>query len=113
MNCFDSVSNPDDTDTEIESHNSSEYFSGNAETKCQDKVTSDQFKSAILDEYKEFLSGIGKLEGEINITVKQKTVPYVTPVCRVAQSLQEPLKREFDKLIKQVIIVPFRNRQTI
>ena len=51
---FYSVSNTGDIDTEIESHNSSEYFSGNAETKCQDKVTSYQFKTAILQECKEY-----------------------------------------------------------
>ena len=87
-------------------HNSSEYFSGNAETKCQDKVTSDLFKTTILDGYKELFSGIGKLEGEINITLKPNVVPYVASVYRVAHPLQEPLKQELDKLIKQGIIVP-------
>ena len=33
MNCFDSVSNTGDIDTEIESCDSSEYFSGNTENK--------------------------------------------------------------------------------
>ena len=60
----------------------------------------------MLDEYKELFSGIGKPKGEINITLKPNVVPYVVPVCRVAHSLQEPLKQELDRLIKQGIIVP-------
>ena len=63
VNHFDSVSNTGDIDTEIESHNSSKYFSDNAETKCQDKVTTDQFKTVILDEYKELFSRIGETKG--------------------------------------------------
>ena len=110
VNCFDSVSNTGDIDTEIESHNSTEYFSGNAEAICQEKVTSDQFKTAIFDEYKELFFKIGKLEGQINITLKPNTVPYVAPVCRVAHSLQKPLKQELDKLIKTKNNCPFKNR---
>ena len=52
VNCFDSVSNTGDIDTEIKSCDSPEYFSGIAEAKCQNKVSSYQFKTAILDEYK-------------------------------------------------------------
>ena len=100
------LSNTGDIDTEIESCDSSEYFSDNAETKYQDKVTSDYLKTAILDGYKEIFSGIGKLEDEINITLKSNAVPYVAPVWIVAHSLQEQLKQELDKLIKEGIIVP-------
>ena len=48
---------------------------------------------------------MGKLEGEINITLKPNVAPYVAPVCSVTHSLQELLKQELYKLIKQRIIV--------
>ena len=41
--------------------------------KCQDKLASDHFKTVILNEYKELFSGIGKLDSEINITLKAKS----------------------------------------
>ena len=44
----------------------------------------------ILNEYKEPFQGIGKLAGEIKITLKANAIPYVAPECRVAHSLQEP-----------------------
>ena len=105
VNCFDSLNNTCDMHTEIKSCNSSECLSGNAETKCQDKVTKDRFKTAIIEVYKELFFRIGKLEGEINITFMPNMVPYVVLVCRVAHSLQEPLKQELDKLTKPGIIV--------
>ena len=52
------------------------------------------------------LQGIEKLEGEINITLKPNAIPYVAPVHRVAHSLQEPLKKELDRLVQEDIIVP-------
>ena len=59
----------------------------------------------ILNEYKELFQGIRKLEGEINITLKSNTIPYVAPVCRVAHSPQEPLKKELDRLVQEGITV--------
>ena len=61
--------------------------------KCQDKLVSDHFKTVILTEYREMFSGIGKLDGEINITLESNVVPCVAPMRRVAHSLQEPLKK--------------------
>ena len=106
VNFFDSVSNTGDKDTKIKTCDSSEYFSGNAENKCQDKVTSDQLKTAIIRKVQRTVFWKGKLEGEINITLKPNMVPCVAPVCRMAHSLQEPFKQELDKLIKQGIVVP-------
>ena len=77
-----------------------------AKLMCQDKVSSDHFKTVILNEYKELLSGIGKLDSEINILLKANAVLYVAPVQKVAHSLQELLKNELDKPVKHGIIVP-------
>ena len=38
--------------------------------------------------------------------MKPNAIPYVAPVCRVAYSLQEPLKKELDRLGQEGIIVP-------
>ena len=59
----------------------------------------------ILNKYKELFQGIGKLEGEINITLKPNSMPYVVPVHRVARSLQESLKKELNRLVQEGIIV--------
>ena len=58
----------------------------------------------ILYEYKELFQGIGKL-GEINITLKPNAIPYVAPVHSVVHSLQEPFKKELEKLVKESITV--------
>ena len=59
----------------------------------------------ILNKHKELFQGIGKLDGEIHITVKPNVLPYVVPVHRVAHSLQEPLKKELDRSVQEGIIV--------
>ena len=112
LNCFDSMKHvsqcngiSDGDETEISSHES-EYFVGKPNGKCQIRQNSDNFKLVILNEYKELFQGIGKLEGEINITLKPNAIPYVAPVCRVAHSLQESLKKELDRLVQEGIIVP-------
>ena len=85
-------------ETEISCHES-EYFVGKPDEKCQEKTNSDNVKLVILNEYKELFQSIGKLEGEINITLKPNAIPYVTPVCRVVHSLLEHLKKELDRLV--------------
>ena len=67
----------------------------------------DYFKTVILNEYKELYSGIGKLDGEINITQKASAVWSVAPVWRVGHYPSRTVKNELDKLVKQGIIVPF------
>ena len=56
------------------------YFTGKTDRKYQDKLASDHFKTVILNENKELFSGIGKLDGEIKITLKSNAVLYAAPV---------------------------------
>ena len=100
---YSGISEADETEV---SSCESEYFVGKPDEKCQDKTISDNFKLVVLNEYKELFQGIGKLEGEINISLKPNAIPYVAPVCRIAHSPQEPLKKELDRLVQEGIIVP-------
>ena len=70
INCFDSLNSVSNNENEANNHDSIDYFTGKTDVKCQDKLASDHFKAVILNEYKELFSGIGKLDGEINITLK-------------------------------------------
>ena len=110
VNCFDSMKHVSqcneicETDeTDLPNHES-EYFTGKPNEKYQNKTNPGHFKLLILNEYKELFQGIGKFEGEINITLKPNAIPHVAPVCRMAHSLKEPLKRELDRLVKKGII---------
>ena len=93
-NCFGSLSNLSNSEkSEIENHDSNDYFACKTDVKCQDKLVSDHFKMVILTEYRELFSGIGKLGDEIKITLESNAVSHITPVRRAAHSLQEPLKK--------------------
>ena len=80
FNCFDSLNSVSSDEDEVNNQNNNDYFTGKTDMKCQDKLASDNFKTVILNEYNELFSGIGKLDDEINITLKASAVPYVAPV---------------------------------
>ena len=75
VNCFESLNSVSNDENEVNNHDNNDYFTGNTDVKCQDKLASDHFKTVILNEYKALFSGIGKLDGEINITLKANAVP--------------------------------------
>ena len=54
-------------ESEVENCDYNDYFTGKTDMKCQDKLASGYFKTVILHEYKELISGIGKLDGEIKL----------------------------------------------
>ena len=56
------------------------------------EVTEESFKQKIEGEYPELFKGIGLMDGEISIKLKDGTVPHVEPICRVPHAMQEPLK---------------------
>ena len=79
VDCFDSLNSVSNDENEVDNCNNNDYFTGKTDTKCQDKLASDQFKTVLLNEYKELFSCISKLDGEINITLKADAVLYVAP----------------------------------
>ena len=44
------------------------------------------------------------MDGEISIKLKSGAIPHVEQVRRVPHSMQEPLKNELDKLVKEKIL---------
>ena len=44
------------------------------------------------------------MKGEINIKLKEGAIPHVEPVRRVPHTMQDPLKNELDKLVKEEIL---------
>ena len=61
------------------------------------------FKVKIENEYPELFQGIGLMEGKISIKLKG-AIPHAEPVRRVPHVMQEPLKAELDKLVKEGIL---------
>ena len=48
--------------------------------------------------------GIGLMDGEITIKLKDGAVPHIEPIRRVPHTMQEPLKAELDKLVNEKIL---------
>ena len=68
------------------------------------KVTEESFKHEIEGEYPELFKGIGLMDGEISIKLKDGAVLHVEPIHRVPHAMQEPLKLELDKLVSEGIL---------
>ena len=65
---------------------------------------SQDFKCQIEKNHSELFKGIGLMKGEINIKLKDGAIPHVEPVRRVSHTMQDPLKNELDKLVKEEIL---------
>ena len=63
-------------------------------------------KNKVMIEYGELFKGVGRFSNSkpIHITLQDNAVLYIAPVCRVAQALQQPLKKELDCLVDLGII---------
>ena len=61
------------------------------------------FKEKIEKEYPELFKGIGLMDGEISIKLKDGAVPH-RAIRRVPHAMQEPLKAELDKLVNDKIL---------
>ena len=57
-------------------------------------------------EYGELFEGVGQFSNSkpIHIMLQDNAVPYIAPVHRVSQALQQPLKKELDCLVDLGII---------
>ena len=72
--------------------------------KIINEVNEDSFKQNIEKEYPELFKGIGLIDGEITIKLKDGAIPLVEPIRRIPHTMQEPLKEELDKLVKERIL---------
>ena len=76
----------------------------NEHVKIINEVSEASFRQNIEKEYPELFKGIGLMDGEISIKLKEGAIPHVEPVRRVPQAMQELLKAELDKLAKEKIL---------
>ena len=65
---------------------------------------SEIFKHQMESEFPELFKGIGCMDGEISIKLKEGAIPHVELVRRVPHAMQDPLKAELDKLCKEKIL---------
>ena len=65
---------------------------------------SEAFKHQMESEFPELFKGIGCMDGEINIKLKEGAIPHVELIGHVPHAMQDPLKAELDKLCKEKIL---------
>ena len=68
------------------------------------KDDEESFKQTIEREYPDLFKGIGLMDGEISIKLKDGAVPHVEPIRHVPHAMQEPLKKELDTLVAEGIL---------
>ena len=56
--------------------------------KVINEITSDSFRKQIELEYPELFKGIGLMDGEISIKLKEGAIPHVEPVRKVPHAMQ-------------------------
>ena len=64
----------------------------------------ESFRQTIEREYPDLFKGIGLMDGEISIKLKDGAMPHVEPIRRVPHAMQEPLKLELEKLVNEGIL---------
>ena len=65
---------------------------------------SETFKYQMESEFSELFQGIGCMDGEISIKLKEGAIPHVELITHVPHAMQDPLKAELDKLCKEKIL---------
>ena len=64
----------------------------------------ESFKREIETEFPKLFKGIGCMEAEISIKLHDGAIPHIEPVRHVPHAMQQPLKDELDKLVKEKIL---------
>ena len=65
---------------------------------------SETFKCQMESEFPELFQGIGCMDGEISIKLKEGAIPHIELIKHVPHAMQDPLKAELDKLCKEKIL---------
>ena len=60
------------------------------------EITAESFRKQIESEYPDLFKGIGLMDGEISIKLKDSAIPHIELVCRVSHAVQESLKKEIN-----------------
>ena len=61
----------------------------------------ESFRKTLEKEYPDLFKGIGLMDGEISIKLKDGAIPHIEPIRHVPYAMQEPLKLELEKLVKE------------
>ncbi|KAK2725111.1 hypothetical protein QYM36_001536 [Artemia franciscana] len=61
-------------------------------------------QTSIDEKYKSLFEGIGRLEGECNIHLKDGSIPTVYPARRVPEALKDKLQEELNRMERDRII---------
>ena len=75
------------------------------DTQAEDMRASKNLEKEVMREHADLFTGVGCLEGKVHIHLKEGVTPYQAPPRRVAYSMQDPLKEELDRLVKENILV--------
>ena len=67
-------------------------------------VISDSFRKQMESEYPKLFKGIRLMDGEISTKLKDGAIPHVEPVRCIPHAMQEPFKKELDKLVDEKIL---------
>ena len=59
---------------------------------------------SIVKEFPELFKGIGLMDGEISIKLKDGAISHIEPIQRIPHAIQEPLRLELDKLVSEGIL---------
>ena len=70
----------------------------------QNDADSDEFSIKIKCDYKDLFTGIGNMNTTIDNKLRDDDVLYVASISRVANTLQEPLRLELEKLVDEGIL---------
>ena len=81
-------------------------YSRSSTNRVADKRASAVLANKIYNKFSDVLSGTGCFEGTFILQVKEGSKPYEAAPRRVACALQEPVKKELDRLQRQQVIVP-------
>lgn len=61
-------------------------------------------ESNLLSEYKDVFEGLGCMEGEVEIKLKQNAIPVVNPPRNVPVALHDKLKNKLDNMVKMGVL---------
>ena len=61
-------------------------------------------KDSVLKEYQQVFTGLGELEGEVKLHLKEQAVPVIHPVRRVPHALRDRLRTEINKTEESGVI---------
>ena len=92
--------------------NTLDYFRSSVNMEA-DKEASRLMTHRVHNKFSNVLTGIWCFQCTFKLRVKGSSCPYQVPSSRITCALQQPLKEELDRLLKQKIHVPLDVHETV